>query len=643
MRGLGLRAGLAWKELSPSGRWRWVLGALAMGMLIWLVAADKPWDINPGPRVKLRHLVGIYTWWGGAFAFVVMGVLVGLCPWWSAPLRDEPRTPVSELRTPKWFWPLVMVAMILTAGFSFPRLGFGLWDDEELCARDSLVGRFRVDEKSGEPRFVRLKWEETIFGYETPNNHVLHSILSRGVHQLVLAAGGGRALPFSETALRLPAYGFGILSVAALAWFLKDAGFAAAGVAAAFLLALHPWHIRYASEARGYSLILFLVPILLACWRRAITGGDWKWWAAWAFVQFALLYTYPGMLFLLVVLNLLSLPALWFSRKAAGPFLAQSGRWFFVNSCVALVLGVLMLPLIPQARVYFDLEASRQIVLGWSWVRSALSFMLAGVPWAGAGEHVALGNLARESPWLLKGFVVGTVALLALGAVHFARCGLVHLFITLAILATPVMTFLLSRARGMLIYESYILYALPGLIALVAVGILRLCRAFQSVPGGRVLGVVAGLGCFAVYGLATQEARQGIVSRPLQQIPESVLACRPALDYRDPRQKEILTTSFCIPPYLYDAHMIRADSADELIALLFQADREGKPLFVNIGMPWAAREYSPRMWAIFNDDRLFGERREFPGFDAGLNRIVARYKAGTAGNFDFSALRGPER
>lgn len=643
MRGLILRAGGAWEKFSPVARWRVILGAIALGLLVWLVAADKPWDIQPGPRPKLRHLVGIYTWWGGAFAFSVMAVLALICPWWTAPLRGERSTLNVQRSTLKWFWPLVAVAMILTACFSFPRLGFGLWDDEELCARDSLVGRFRADDKSGAVRFVPLKWEETVFGYETPNNHVLHSIFSRGIHSVALAFGGERALPFSETALRLPAYGFGILSVAALAWFLKDAGFAAAGVAAAFLLALHPWHIRYASEARGYSLILFLVPVLFVFWRRAIIEGSWKWWAGWGGVQFALLYTYPGMLFLLVVLNLLSLPALLFSRDAAGPFRGQSGRWFFVNTCAALLLIVLMLPLIPQARIYFEHEGSRQILLGWSWVRSTLSFMLAGVPWAGSADHVALGNLAREFPFLLKGIIVLAVGLLVIGTVRFARCGFVHACVGLAILATPVLTFLLSRAKGMLIYESYVIYALPGLIALVSVGILLLCRACLRFPGGRILAPLTGLACVAVYGLATQAARQGIVFRPLQQIRESVLACRPVLDYRDPRQKEILTASFCIPPYLYDAHMVRADSADELISLLFQADQTGKPLFLNIGMPWAAREYSPRMWAIFNDDRLFGDRREFLGFDAGLNRLVARYKPGSAKDFDFSALRGEER
>ena len=89
--------------------------------------------------------------------------------------------------------------------------------------------------------------------------------------------------------------------------------------------------------------------------------------------------------------------------------------------------------------------------------------------------------------------------------------------------------------------------------------------------------------------------------------------------------------------------MIRADSADELIAVLKLADQTGKPLYLNIGMPWAAEEYSPRMWAMFSDDRLFGERKRFLGFDAGLNRLVARYKPGSAAEYDFSALRGAER
>ncbi len=626
-----------WTGLSPAARWRIALGIAALVGVVWLLWSDKPWNVDPGPRPKVRHLVKIYTWWGGAVGVGVLSGLILLAPWWSRKVTAS--ASAERTRTPRWFWPLVGAAMGLTACFAYPRLDFGLWDDEELCVRESLAGRFRRVEPGGEIVFHRLKWQDTFFGYNTPNNHVLHSICSRFCGEWSRPG----ELPFSEFALRIPAFVFGILGIAAVAWFVKDAGFAGAGPVAAFLLALHPWYIRYASEARGYSLILLLVPVLLVFWRRAVVEGAWKWWGLYAVTQFALLYTYPGTLFLLVVLNALTLPVLAFARQAAGPFVGQSGRWFLVTSCAAVPVFVLMLPLVPQAALYFQNEASRNILLGWSWVRGALSHLLAGVPWTGGAGFVSLESLRQAHPWLLPSAVGVVVFFLALGSLIFLRRGLPHAAMTAVIFATPVLMFLYSRVRGILIYEAYVIAVLPGLVALTAVGIVTVAGLLQKLPPVRVWGPAAATACVLLYAVLTQDFRHWMTTHPLQQIRESVLVCRPTLDPHDPRQKAILTGSFCIPPYLYDAHMIRLDSADEFINLMKLADQTGKPLFINIGMPWAAREYSPRMWKLFTDDRLFGDRREFPGFDAGLNRIVARYKPGAAAGYDFSAVQGAER
>ena len=107
--------------------------------------------------------------------------------------------------------------------------------------------------------------------------------------------------------------------------------------------------------------------------------------------------------------------------------------------------------------------------------------------------------------------------------------------------------------------------------------------------------------------LYTNPFRQWIVQNPLQQIRESVIYCRGTLDPSTAAQKAVRTASFCIPPYLYDAHMERLDSAGAFIAALQRADEEGVPLLLNIGMPWAARQYSPQMWSLFTNRELFEE------------------------------------
>jgi hypothetical protein len=58
-------------------------------------------------------------------------------------------------------------------------------------------------------------------------------------------------------------------------------------VLSAWLLAVHPWFLRYASEARGYSVLLLMVPVILLVWLRATRENRWRWWLAFGASQFS--------------------------------------------------------------------------------------------------------------------------------------------------------------------------------------------------------------------------------------------------------------------------------------------------------------------------------------------------------------------
>ena len=116
-----------------------IAGALA----IWLLIAPKPWVVVTQIRGKTDTLdyVRIYGWIAGAINVVLFGMLAVLCPWWAEDLRDlTPNSPLLRLNspTPRWFWPLVIVAMATTFFYSLPRMTHGFWDDEELNVRTTL-------------------------------------------------------------------------------------------------------------------------------------------------------------------------------------------------------------------------------------------------------------------------------------------------------------------------------------------------------------------------------------------------------------------------------------------------------------------------------------------------------------------------
>jgi len=645
-----------WRRSALTWRWRIVLGAVAVALVIWLLIAPKPWVAAAQIRGKMDTLdyVRIYGWIAGVLNLLLLGGLAAVCPWWTGARRAKSNSQLSTLNpqlstpTPRWFWPLVVVAMAMTFFYSLPRMTHGFWDDEELNVRTTLYGRFKPNKKTGEIEFKRLDWLETVYGYSRgPNTHTLFSILSRACEDAWNAVVTPKGFPVVEWPLRVPALVFGALAVAAMAWLLKELGLPGAGVAAAFLLGIHPWNIRYASEARGYSLLVFLVPLLFVFWQRAMTTGKWKWWGAFALTEFSLLYCYPGSVFILVVLNLITLALFAAGRDCAEPRITQAGRWFCVNVLAAMLTLQLMLPLYPQGKLYFDFVSSQGFVSGWSWVRNTVCFMIGGAPWTKSGEPWAGYPewLVRyvESPILFVTAASFAIALVFIGAARLLRLGWASATFVVVMAICPPITFVFAYFKKFLLYENYVIYSLPGVVVCGAAGLTLAASCMQRLPGGRA--IVSATASFVILGyfIYTNPFRQWIVKHPLQQIRESVIYCRGTLDPSRPEQKSVRTASFCIPPYLYDAHMERLDSAGAFIASLRRADEEGIPLLLNIGMPWAARQYSPQMWSLFTNRELFEEPVRLPGFEPSLDRLVAKYKPHSAEKFDFSAYKSEER
>jgi hypothetical protein len=171
-----------------------------------------------------------------------------------------------------------------------------------------------------------VDWLHTVFDDRGGgNNHSFFSILSR------LSLGAWRALTgaapeaFSEAAARVPSLVAGLGTVVVVGCFLRGAGFPVAGVAAAWLLALHPWHVRYSSEARGYALLLFF--LVLATWAMvsALGKGRWRDWLLFGGLEFGALYSWNGGVYPLAMLNGAAALALLFSRRATVVGLAPGG------------------------------------------------------------------------------------------------------------------------------------------------------------------------------------------------------------------------------------------------------------------------------------------------------------------------------
>ncbi len=111
-----------------------------------------------------------------------------------------------------------------------------------------------------------------------------------------------------------------------------------AGVIAALLLAVNPYHLWYSQEARMYALVVALILFELWQFKEAMEKGGWRPWAWW--------YAAVGLGFYIHVLAILALPvqALWLALTPA-----WRKRW----RSALLALALLILPYLP--------------LIGWQW------------------------------------------------------------------------------------------------------------------------------------------------------------------------------------------------------------------------------------------------------------------------------------
>lgn len=605
-------------------------GVAAFGA--WLLFGDPPfladhaWTAGilqraaHGPREILDHVAR----WG--FGALVMNTgLLALLLWtrraWL--VRDADVRAASPPPAARWPFTLVVLAAVGAAVLvALPRLDQSLWDDEAQSIATAVHGRYR-EAADGSLRFESLPWWKTLWHYRTPNNHVPYSIAARIALDAHAAASGTPEHLLDERVARLPALAFGASSLAALALFLRRLGYAAAGVLAAWLLALHPWHLRYMSEARGYSLLLLGVSLLLWLWARTWERGTWRRWGLFGAAQLGVLWTYPAAATFVLALNAAA------AFEAARRGRAQLARLGVVGLAGAMIWLQMMGPTLPQFADY--LREDRFRTVSGSYGASVLSHLLVGAPVGhlpADPRYPELRGLAATRPVAFWGVVALAGLAAAGGAVALWRRGVRHRLLLLPLLLPAPATWLAAWLRDSYLMERYVLYALPCTTALVCVG---LTAPFTGSRARWRAGIATALAFTAAFAWLTQPVRHALRARSFQPIRESVVLTRGTPDPLSPAAAHPLTASGYSHPRYYDPRLRRLRDADALQALMERADRESRPLFVNEEDADGLRTHAPQVASLVLDSGRFREIAVLPAFWRAKTRHVHRYLGDASG------------
>lgn len=636
-------------EARQPGRWkRWWhpanRPATIAGLILWLlilalayalIEIRSPWTAgmwlrrSEGLPFRIQDYVVTMIWYAAAANLLVCLVLFFTRKFWlQKPVATLPALPpLHPDGRGRWIWPVVMAAVVTAAILGAPRLNHSLWGDEAYSFRRAIHGFYEKNEQ-GELEFSRVTWMETLWGYRNPNNHIPYSIIARPLAERATRDGWdwGRI----ETAVRLPAFVAGLAGLLAVAWLLARLGYYRAAAVAPWILALHPWYLRYLVEARGYALVLLLAPLVLILAIQALKRPSWPRWVGFGLSQALLLYAYPGMLYFLAVLNLGLLAALARPSAIRDFGWAPAARWLTACVVSAMVFFQWYAPCIPQLLEYLARDrAQGEMTL--RWVQDASALLVSGmtwVPWDAANPLCrTLQQLHSESPWQAAVFLWVIPALLLLGVGRLIKSGGTAGALVAATLVLPVLlSVAVAGLRDMLMYLWYVIYAVPGIAILTALGLDTLAAPFTPARRLLMVGMTVAMIFLVWFAMGTSEQRRILRQHSTEPQRESVAATRPWLDPFDERNAGVITAGFLMTSVTYDPWVEQFETAAELQDLMRAADQTGRPLFVNFGQIGLARVRHPDIMEWIEDPDLFEEVGIFHGLEPFNTRHVYRHR-----------------
>ncbi len=608
----------------------WVLAGLCTLLAVYLGAGPNPWEESIGKRLaaakplKLEHFIQIGLWWGAAASFGASLIALATVTWWSRPhTAIHPDLHPPGPKALRWTMIFALAAMILGVWPRMSRLDHSLWNDEEYHLRAYVWGAYQPA-ADGTQKFEAVSWRDAIFLNQKGNHHVWASVESRLGHALS-GHTWDQGSTFSETGLRIVPFISGILTIGVLVLLTATLGGPRLGLAAGLILALHPWHVRWSVEIRGYSTMLLGITAGLYCLLRALQTNRWRWWLGYAATQPLVLLCFAGSVYVIAAQNLVALAVIFINRNPASVKLGSASRLITAGILSFIPTALIMGPHVPQLAAYLR-AANEYAPIGTSWFLDLWTHLVSGIrpsgdP-AGTSKGIALSDLTNLSPW--KSWIYhGLIPLLTAG-------GLAALlvqdwrtrFVMGTLLLSGAMAVLHNALSGSPFLPWYMLYLLPAyILALVwsAKAVVK-CnpRVLASLP---LVLVVA-------YSLLTAPALERIMNVPRQPIRETAAAMRKTSPALTPADPPILTASFgdgARQMLSYDPGLQILKTTQDLTALIKRAVSANSPLFLCLRGPAAIASEAPELLQAVTTDPRWQKLPSESGMEAMLSYDLYRF------------------
>lgn len=583
---------------------------------------------------------------------VLLGTLLLTRRWWSlggagfqppADARASGERTASPRRQDgrgaRGFWVALAAVLLLAAALRLQLANSSLWWDEVWQARHASVGDWRPDKKNpGELKFRETTWAQTLWNYRKPANHPPMSVTSKACHLVWKKVTGAKPGAFNEFVLRLPGFISALAGIALMASLLRAWGVPLAGLLAAFFLALHPWHIRYGIDSRGYT---FLVPLtLIALWslwracgplargaafqaadgahadptadtttvpgEAAHSAGAW-----WVFGITQALILWSHLLSVWVCLALCATGGWWIWHQHAGARRWQRlARLTAVQVAGAMVFFQLFLPNLLQATQWGARNQDGRLLDGPT-LFDTLTQAAVGQPQAGSALFVfALASAGLIMAW--KRRMPGAAGLLALSA------GAAFFLVAIA-------------AAGFFFYPRFLFAVIVPLAAAVgiALGEVALLRKRGGQPG-RAAALLAMAGMLGwLFGLGAKSPDTTTRERfsPLREAAAVLREAQAAGAHVFGFGFGAEALQYYLPTLPYARE---ADAPETLAAAVEKARAAGRPLLVAVGYEELNRLALPAGFSLLDDASRFTEVWSQPGLEPQFAYRIRRVEPASA-------------
>ncbi len=616
----------------------------ALLLALWLVKADKPWTHGVAAREAAGQnlRVGDYAvtglWTAGALNLALLLAIIASHGLW----LDTGRTPCPQSSStrgspgsrsgsnpPGAVWIGCVVAAILLGGsLQWQRMDHSLWNDEEYSLHRYVWGAWERIDKTGAREglhFDAVEWKETFFFNRGANNHILFSVLARlSIGMWKMTSTSSETHP-PEWVYRMPSFLAGLGTIALVALLGRALSMPWGGVVGAFLIAMHPWHVRYASEARGYSLMMMFMVACLICLVSAVRSGRLRWWLGYGLSQAAFMLCFPGALYAALAFALVG-----FLLVLLGPSEYQFPRWrnlmrFFLGGTVSVMLFLqIYAPSLPQVRLYLAEHDVARGRMGADWLLDIVSHLLAATQWRMAGSpgsHLGVG-LAELGPsgalsfWLL---IVAVPLLFLAGLVATGIRSRPAFFVLAAPWLAGCLAFGHNRMSGNFLFSWYLIYLLPFMCLASGCGTTFLAVFFRRANPtpciSKTLGVGVPLVLLALLWTSSDWARHQIIEIPRQPMREATaLAAEIGRRFPSGCQTAAAGTS-AGQISTYDPAALRIESESDLAEAMALTARTKRPLLLYVAGWELIAPKKPDLFAKISDPNSFQEVGHLRGLE----------------------------